>query len=483
MVVTRPGRGAAAAEDILLPVPVELKHLVEPLKALLTMLRQRAVAAAGGAAVDYAAIEREVAERTADVERAAHEILLASHDVDRERVTIVGEEYTRVGHGNGTYYTLSGPVQVPRALYRKLGVRNARVVDAITLRTGAIGDGWLPTAAQAMAFLHQQAPSRDAQKTAQQLGRLPYSRASFERVAHEVGEQYLPNQADIEDELIQEFEIPKEACAVSLAVDRTALPMEEPRKRPAGRPRKGAPKRPVSRQWRMAYCGTLTLHDEEGAALHTIRYATTPNGGADLMCEGMVVDLSRLLDQRPDLTVALLGDGAPENWKLLGRVRDLGIEPVELIDLWHVLEKLFAAAAVIHGVHLARSVLARWRLRLRGCSKAVDEILAELQGSGCEHCKRDGERPVHNALTYLRNNKARMGYASALRAGLPIGSGAVEATCKTLVALRMKRCGSRWKEATANHVLQLRALGLSDRFDPAMTKLFEQRRTAVRRAA
>ena len=483
MQLTRRGRGAAAAENILLPVPVELKHLVEPIKALLGAIHNRVEAAGTSAAVDYAAIEREVAEKTAGVERAAHEVVLARHDVDRERVTIGGEEYVRVGHGNGTYYTLSGSVQVPRALFRQVGVRNARVVDAISLRTGAIGDGWLPAAAQAMAFLHQQAPSRDAQKTAQQLGRLPYSRASFERVAHEVATQYLPQQADIEDELVQELAIPKEARAISLALDRTALPMEEPRKRPVGRPRRGSPKRPVSRVWHMAYCGTLTLHDQEGAALHTIRYAATPNGEADLMCEGMIVDLSRLLAKRPELKVVLLGDGAPENWKLLGRVRELGIEPVELIDLWHLLEKLFAAAVVIHGADSARSVLAQWRLRLRSASTAVDEILSMLESSGCEHRLRDGERPVHNAITYLRNHKARMDYAAALRDGLPIGSGAVEATCKTLVGVRMKRCGSRWKEATANHVLQLRALALSDRFEAAMAKLFEQRRTAVRRAA
>src|SRR5436190_19461448 len=115
MLITRPGRGAAAAEDILLPVPVELKHLVEPIAKLLTTLHQRVQGSSKSAAVDYAAIEREIAERTAAVERGAHEILLARHEVDSERVMIGGESYGRVGHGNGTYYTLSGPVPVPVA--------------------------------------------------------------------------------------------------------------------------------------------------------------------------------------------------------------------------------------------------------------------------------------------------------------------------------------------------------------------------------
>jgi len=54
---------------------------------------------------------------------------------------------------------------------------------------------------------------------------------------------------------------------------------------------------------------------------------------------------------------------------------------------------------------------------------------------------------------------------------------------RTLVGQRMKRCGARWKSETGEHVLQLRALGLSDRFEDAMAKLFATQRTSVRRAA
>jgi hypothetical protein len=153
-----------------------------------------------------------------------------------------------------------------------------------------------------------------------------------------------------------------------------------------------------------------------------------------------------------------------------------------LVDFWHLMEKLGAASLLLAG-DKAQALRERWKLSLLNKPGAIWRIASELHESGKRDVVVGDRRPVHEALTYIENHGERMHYADARKAGLPIGSGNVEATCKTLIAVRMKRCGSRWKTETGNHVIQLRALALSDRWDAAMEKLLATQRTAVRRLA
>ena len=64
-----------------------------------------------------------------------------------------------------------------------------------------------------------------------------------------------------------------------------------------------------------------------------------------------------------------------------------------------------------------------------------------------------------------------MRYAATQARRLPIGSGVVEAACKTLVTQRLKRSGMRWRQAGGQALLTFRALMPSSRFDQAWTLL------------
>lgn len=212
---THHGRGASE-EVILVAVPVQHKRLVEPIEAMIRATERACASGRGGRAIDYAEVETTMAERTAELERAAHAEVLAALDIDSPRIVVCGKTYTRIiASSPGTYYTMAGPVEVKRALYREDGVRNGPSVDTISLRAGTYGRGWLPQTAQAIAHEVQRGPSRDAAASARQSGRLPYCRAVFETVAHEVGTAWDRVHAGIEDSLIDEMEIPDETYSVS----------------------------------------------------------------------------------------------------------------------------------------------------------------------------------------------------------------------------------------------------------------------------
>lgn len=470
---------------VTIEVPEGFEEVVKQLEQTLQGTQKGVEGAQAG---DMAAFDTAWQSVNAGVEESERQLkrrLLRVLDVDAPQVLIDGKLYSRVGRYEATYKTRQGPVEVERSLYREVGVRNGPTVDPVSLRVGAVEDGWLPEAACAMAHLMACGTSREADSTAQALGRLPYSRSSFERVGHAVGALYGSQRPRVEAALIQALQVPAEAHSASVSLDRVSVPMEEPRKKARGRPKEGAPKRPVTRAFRMAYVGTVTLHDKEGQALKTLRYGRMPQGDAALLAQRMAQDVQAVLGQR-FMPVVVLTDGSPQMMNLLDQAlashAPKATQVVPLVDFWHLMEKLGLAAVLIHGV-LAPQVLERWKLSLLNRPGAVWQVLTELHESGKRQQKAGEAMPVHDAITYLENHGGRMAYAPARQRGLPIGSGAVEAACKSLVALRMKRPGSRWKEPSGQHILDLRALVLSDRWQPAMQLVLTPLRSHVQAAA
>lgn len=477
---------------LVIEVPDELREVGEAMASHLASLQRTLARTGGGKALDYGAVERAMAEDAGKTELAAHRTILQALDIDVPTVVIGGIRYNRVGRCEASYHTRVGSVSIERSLYRQSGQRGgqpgARVVDPVSLRAGVVEDGWLPQTARVMAHALQQGTSREAVATAREYGRLPYCRASFERVAHVVGALAVADHRDIEDALIDAYEVPAESGSVSVSLDRVSVPMEEPRARPVGRPRKNAPKNPVARKFRMAYCGTVTVHDETGEALHTIRYGSMPQGDVIGMRDRLVVDVATLLSKQPNLKLQLLCDGAPEMWHLLeeGFTQEKFGEGIHrLVDLHHLMEKLGTAARVIDGPAAAGDRLRRWKMALLNRGSGAKDILEELIASGKDEGPGE-EHPVHAAITYLKSHSEdadRMNYARARRLGLPLGSGNVEATCKSLFEIRMKRCGARWKNDSGQHIVQLRALALSDRWGHAVELTLRPLRTPVRVAA
>ena len=150
-----------------------------------------------------------------------------------------------------------------------------------------------------------------------------------------------------------------------------------------------------------------------------------------------------------------VGDGAEWIRRLFD---DWFPDAVKIVDYHHAAEYLWAAARARHG---AGDLAGAWAGKLCGMLKAgrLDDVLADLRrrGGEAEECRK--------AVAHLAERRDRTRYDEHLAAGLPIGSGVVEAGCKNIVGRRMKCTGMRWSVAGANPVLWLRCARQCGWFD------------------
>jgi len=160
---------------------------------------------------------------------------------------------------------------------------------------------------------------------------------------------------------------------------------------------------------------------------------------------------------------AFVADGAQWLWRLAEQYFN---SAVQILDWYHLAEHVHKAAKVLWGE--GTEMAEQWSKRLkdelwegRG-SAALDLIRAELAKVRAP-CKREA---LHELETYLAHNLSRIDYPRYRTLDLPIGSGQVEAQCKTLVGARCKQAGMRnWTYAGAEAVLRLRAAKQDGSFD------------------
>jgi hypothetical protein len=133
-------------------VPTTCAALCTKLAELAQRIDDQLAQSAGGAAIDYGALEQRVADALGEVERGLHAQVLARLDIDVPAIRVWGDEYRRIGRSESAYHTLAGTVRVMRTVYRKT-VRNGDTLDPVSVRAGVVADGWLPHTARAMAHL------------------------------------------------------------------------------------------------------------------------------------------------------------------------------------------------------------------------------------------------------------------------------------------------------------------------------------------
>ncbi|MBK1650231.1 hypothetical protein [Rhabdochromatium marinum] len=196
--------------------------------------------------------------------------------------------------------------------------------------------------------------------------------------------------------------------------------------------------------------GSLSLYDFEGERLHTLYVAAAPEYGKETFFhERMTREIAQLKRRYPEALYLSIADGASTHWTFLKQHTEC-----QLVDDYHAAEYLPAIILAAYPGKTDKPKREQWlhaqRHRLKHTPGTVDALIEEAQRlTRKRSLTRTVQEDVQDALTYFTNQRPRMDYPTFVAEHLPIGSGVVEAACKTLVKQRLCGAGMRWKQKGA----------------------------------
>ena len=157
--------------------------------------------------------------------------------------------------------------------------------------------------------------------------------------------------------------------------------------------------------------------------------------------------------------VVFLGDGAAWVWKL---ARINFPKAVCILDYYHACEHLTLLASALYGEGsaLAKRRSRQWRKALLKDKSA--QIIAQAKKD--LPTRAQPRKLAKQQIAYFERNRSRIWYQTFRQAGYFIGSGVVEAGCKTVVGQRLKQSGMLWSRQGASHLLTVRCALLSGWF-------------------
>jgi hypothetical protein len=156
----------------------------------------------------------------------------------------------------------------------------------------------------------------------------------------------------------------------------------------------------------------------------------------------------------------VLGDGAEWIWNLASQHFP---GAVQIVDLFHARQHLWELARKLHP-NDERSQK-RWiRVQQNRLDKGkIERLVLELGSTQTSNPEVAEE--LRKQTEYFQTNAERMRYPEFRKQHLFVGSGVIEAGCKTVIGSRLKRSGMFWTLRGANAILALRCCHLNGRFE------------------
>ena len=319
-----------------------------------------------------------------------------------------------------------------------------------------------PGVRRMLASVGQQAPFDHGRRQLELLAGLEVTTKAVERTAEAVGEDVAgQEQKQIRGAL--QLDLPvvlgDPIPILYIEIDATGVPVVE--SETAGREGKTEGEPAHTRDAKLGCVFTQTSFDDQGRAVrdpdsssYTAAIETAQEFGKRIYAEALQRGWSRAKKK------VVLGDGAPWIWNIAHQYFPGSIE---IVDLYHARERLWELARHLHPNQQAEQ--RRWMMSYQHLLEAgkIEELVAGLRA--LEPAGAEVAEQIRTKAAYFETHTERMRYAQFRRQHLFVGSGVIEAGCKTVIGARCKQSGMFWTVRGANAILALRCCHVNGRFE------------------
>lgn len=407
----------------------------------------------------------------ATTQRAAQ----AKADATPPRCPVCGPPLSRCSSGHArTFQTRFGDLTIQRARGYCKRCRKWRTPADVVLGLDDTA-GYSPAVQALAALAASKMPIADASVVLEHLSGVKLPPATLDREAKRQGQRAQRLRTALDEQAAtdqRQLELTLEPYQMIIQLDAWSLRERDDWGQSAPLRRQGT----EPERWHWVYTGTVFRLDQRGQTaggrpVISERGYVLTRQGLDALRQQMHGEARRRgLGQAA--SVLVIGDGAVWIWRLAD---DRWPQARQRLDFYHAVQHLVAVGRALWGED--KDKFKAWlkplvrQLKHQSAVKVIrqlDEALAGLSAG-------PSAAVVAKEIAYLKTHQERMDYRAGRRAGEPIGSGPVEATCRQ-AQCRFKRPGQFWSTMGDEALLCLETFWRNDRwsllfphtaFDPA----------------
>jgi hypothetical protein len=417
-------------------------------------------------------VSRALEDAMASAGRVAFKTFIERYDVSEPSLDVNGQTIRFKGRFAKEFLTRFGPIDIQRGLYQ--ADRGGSAYVPLDVFWEMQGHYAVVDVREAICFAMAHMTADETAQLFDMCSLFKPSSQAVKNVVKKVQRDVEPHLEQLDQAVRDQIEPSSETKVFVVSMDGVNVLLREPgsrQRRPSERPGTELDTKKES-TYKNAMVGTISLYGDVvdpqknpcPERLATFSTARMPEERAVTFKEQFDTQVADMENKiAPEVTKVILCDAHPVLWNYIDQHdRFDGYE--KLVDFYHTEEHLSKAAEALFG---KKSDKARQWYTTYGAKLleqedgALSVIRSMMYYRNTLRLSKNRQDKLSKEQTFFRRNKYRMTYADFRCRGLPIGSGPVEAACKSLVKTRLCRSGMRWSREGGQRILNLRCYAKS----------------------